>query len=93
MAQQSRNEERVFWRNLPRQALIRAMLSHLAVLAGKSWRRWQEGNLLPFLCGRLQVIGDLPDILRHRQWLRSFASLKSVESWNVEASFWGKLAV
>src|SRR5207244_3933330 len=64
LAQQSRNEERVFWRNLPTRALLRALPSHFAVLAGKAWRRWREGNLLPFLSGRLQVLAEAGDILR-----------------------------
>lgn len=36
---QSRNEELVFWRNLPAGDLVRALPMHLAVLAGKAWRR------------------------------------------------------
>src|SRR5439155_13214777 len=38
--QQSCNEERVFWRNLPGRALVRALSRQLAVLAAKAWRRW-----------------------------------------------------
>src|SRR5205823_3453670 len=34
LEQQSRNEELVFWRNLPAAALTRAVPLHLAVLAG-----------------------------------------------------------
>src|SRR5262245_21358197 len=47
LEQQSRNEERVFWRNIPRGALWRALPRHLAVLAGKAWRRGQGGGLTP----------------------------------------------
>ena len=54
LEQQSRNEERVFWRNLPGPALRRALPRHLGVLAAKAWRRWHEGGLAPFLCGRLR---------------------------------------
>src|ERR1043166_2689752 len=52
---QSCNEERVFWRNLPGRTLLRVLPRHLAVLAGKAMRRWEEGTLAPWLLGRLRV--------------------------------------
>ena len=55
LEQQSRNEERVFWRNLPRHDLLRALPWHAAVLAAKACRRWQHGELLPFVFGRLRA--------------------------------------
>ena len=48
---QSRNEERVFWRNVGWRWLPR----HAAVLAGKALRRWHEGTLTPWLTGRLRA--------------------------------------
>ena len=90
LAQQSRNEERVFWRNLPKRVLIRALPSHLAVLAAKAWRRWQDGSLVPFLSGRLQVLADVVEILRHRRWLSPFASVTDLKSWHVDSKFWGQ---
>jgi GT2 family glycosyltransferase len=57
---QSRNEELVFWRNVPASLMTRALPKHAAVLAGKALRRWQEGNFLPFLAGRLRAWADLP---------------------------------
>ena len=48
---QSRNEERVFWRNVGWRHLPR----HAAVLAGKALRRWREGTLTPWLTGRLRA--------------------------------------
>jgi len=68
---QSCNEERVFWRNLPIPALRRALASHLAVLAAKAWRRFCEGGLVPFLCGRLRLLGEIGELRRHRRWLRT----------------------
>ena len=67
LEQQARNEERVFWRNLPGRALLRALPLHLAVLAAKAWRRWREGRLLPFLRGKLGVLGEVAELLRHRR--------------------------
>jgi GT2 family glycosyltransferase len=67
LEQQSRNEERVFWRNVPAANLPLALPLHLAVLAAKAWRRWREGTLAPFLRGRLAVAGEVRDLLRHRR--------------------------
>ncbi len=89
LEQQSCNEERVFWRNLPGGALARALPRHLAVLAGKAWRRWQEGALAPFLCGRLRLLAEVPALLRHRRRLCELGPEADVESWHVERRYWG----
>jgi GT2 family glycosyltransferase len=88
LEQQSRNEERVFWRNLPGRALLRALPHHLAVLAAKAWRRWQEGTLAPFLCGRLRAFGELASLLRHRRRLRALGPAGTPEDWQIESRFW-----
>jgi GT2 family glycosyltransferase len=88
LEQQSTNEERVFWRNMPRCDLARALPRHLAVLAGKAWRRWQEGTLTPFLWGRLRILREIPDLLRHRRRLAELGPAAPAESWLVEARFW-----
>ncbi len=49
---QSRNEERVYWRNA---ASARTLPRHAAVLAGKALRRLREGALAPWLLGRLDA--------------------------------------
>jgi GT2 family glycosyltransferase len=72
LEQQSRNEERVFWRNVPAGQMWRAIPLHAAVLLAKSWRRWREGRLLPFLTGRLRAAAEVRELLRHR---RSLAAL------------------
>jgi GT2 family glycosyltransferase len=69
LRQQSRNEERVFWRNTPARCLAHAVPLHFAVLLGKAWRRWREGTLTPFLRGRLDVLAEAPAIVRHRRRL------------------------
>jgi GT2 family glycosyltransferase len=48
---QSRNEERVFWRNVGWRHIPR----HAAVLVGKAFRRWREGTLTPWLTGRFRA--------------------------------------
>jgi GT2 family glycosyltransferase len=69
LEQQSRNEERVFWRNLPGRLFWRALPLHLAVLAAKAWRRWQQGELLPFVLGRLSLLAEVRQLLAHRRQL------------------------
>lgn len=66
LVQQSRNEELVFWRNIPGRLLPAAFWVHLGVLAAKSWRRWREGRLIPFWRGRVQAAAQLPAVFRHR---------------------------
>jgi hypothetical protein len=87
--QQSCNEERVFWRNLPARDLLRALPWHAAVLAAKAGRRWREGTLTPWLCGRLRVLAEVADLMKHRRQLAKWGPAGSVEEWNVERSYWG----
>jgi GT2 family glycosyltransferase len=88
LEQQSRNEELVFWRNLPAGSLARALPWHLAVLAAKAWRRWREGNLLPFVRGRLRALAAMGDVRRHRWHLRP-ACARDLADWGVEKCYWG----
>ena len=87
---QSRNEERVFWRNTPRHCLARALPLHAAVLAGKAWRRWTEGTLFPFFWGRLRLLGEVGELRRHRRVLHSLRPQADWDAWHVEARFWDK---
>jgi GT2 family glycosyltransferase len=89
---QSCNEERVFWRNLPAHALRRALLRHAAVLAGKAWRRWDEGTLTPWLLGRLRVLAEVGPLLRHRRTLARFTAGTGVDAWMVETQCWHPIA-
>ncbi len=66
LAQQSRNEELVYWRNLPLPQLLLSLPLHLLVVLAKGWRRWRQGELTPFLRGRLQGLRQLPELFRHR---------------------------
>ncbi len=88
LEQQSRNEERVFWRNLPWRDLLRALPGHLAVLAAKACRRWHEGSLAPFLCGRLRLLGEVQRVVRHRRTMAILGPPGPLESWGVERRWW-----
>ena len=61
---QSRNEERVYWRNVP--GVWRTLPRHAAVLAAKAVRRLREGTLVPWAVGRLRAFTEVPAILRDR---------------------------
>jgi hypothetical protein len=89
LEQQSRNEERVFWRNLPNRELLRALPWHAAVLVAKAYRRWQNGTLLPFVFGRLRVLGEIADVLHHRRQLQRRSLPVATEAWGMEGRFWG----
>jgi GT2 family glycosyltransferase len=75
LALQSRNEELVYWRNLPAWQLACALPLHLAVLAGKALRRLRQGQLLPFLAGRLAALAAAGEVWRHRQRLSHRATI------------------
>jgi GT2 family glycosyltransferase len=61
---QSRNEERVYWRNVP--GVWRTLPRHAAVLAAKAVRRIREGTILPWAVGRLRAFAEVPAMLRAR---------------------------
>jgi GT2 family glycosyltransferase len=52
---QSRNEERVFWRNVRGRDRWRYLPRHAAVLAGKAARRLSEGTFVPWAMGRIRA--------------------------------------
>jgi hypothetical protein len=65
------------------------MPRHVAVLVAKAWRRWKEGNFIPFLCGRLRVLGEVADLIGHRQFLKQIGPSNNCLDWQVEPQFWG----
>jgi GT2 family glycosyltransferase len=88
LEQQSRNEERVFWRNLPGRALWKALPAHFAVLAGKAVRRWREGNIVPFLRGRARAFAEIRELVDHRRRLDNLGSTVDTRRWMIEDSYW-----
>jgi GT2 family glycosyltransferase len=92
LEQQALNEERVYWRNLPGTELARNLPRHLAVLAAKAWRRWREGTLTPFLCGRMRLLGEVRQVIHHRRRMGELGPSAPLESWRVERRYWGSLS-
>jgi GT2 family glycosyltransferase len=66
LVMQSRNEELVYWRNLPLPALLAWLPAHVAVVALKAYRRWCEGTLREFWRGRCQAWASFAAIRRYR---------------------------
>jgi GT2 family glycosyltransferase len=91
LEQQARNEERVFWRNLPAAVLARALPMHAAVLLAKAWRRWHEGHLLPFVLGKLRVLSDAADLLRHRRRLHERRPVPDWPHWPIDMRYGAEL--
>ena len=69
-----------------------ALPLHLAVLAAKARRRWDEGQLIPFLAGRLSLLAEVPAILSHRRRLAALGPAMAPTAWGVEDRFWGLIA-
>lgn len=59
LEQQSCNEERVFWRHAHGPTLLGLLPLHVGVVVAKAWRRWQRGELRPFLRGRWRAWREL----------------------------------
>jgi GT2 family glycosyltransferase len=74
----ARNEERVFWANLPSQSLRRAMLPHLAHILVKVLGKGLLGrNPGAYLRGKLAVLREAQEIRGQRQRLRLLAEQSS----------------
>lgn len=86
LRQQSRNEERVFWRNVPANELFQAVPKHLAVLAAKAVRRWRHGELGPFLRGRVDALCEARTIREHRRQLH--AKFRDQPILNLDKRWW-----
>lgn len=89
VGRQALNEERVFWRNVPGRKMIAALPRHLAVLMGKAYRRWEEGTFWPFFWGRLRLLLEVPELVRHRRRLRALGTGKDFARWGVEENYQG----
>ncbi len=70
----ARNEELVFWVNLPARQLLLGLAPHLGFLAVRIFRRALAGQLLPYLRGKIEALGLARWIARRRRVLRSLAA-------------------
>jgi GT2 family glycosyltransferase len=81
--QQSYNEERVWWRNLSSCAIVQTLPRHFVVLGVKAVRRWKEGLLLPWLCGRLAAWAEIGQSRRHQRQLSQLGPAAPLAAWHV----------
>lgn len=88
LEQQSRNEELVFWRNMPWDVLPLALPLHAMGLAAKAYRRWQEGSLVPFVRGKIQVVREVREVVRHRRDLIQVGPATGWSAWPLEWRPW-----
>lgn len=70
----ARNEELVFWINLPPQQLLLGVLPHAGFLAVRTLRKACSGRLLPFLHGKIQALAGWKQICQRRKELRRLAA-------------------
>jgi GT2 family glycosyltransferase len=92
LEQQSRNEERVFWRNLPAPVLARAILPHVFVLLTKGLLRLAEGSFLPFLFGRMSLLREIPELIHYRRQLHARFPVDKIDGWLLERTALGLLS-
>jgi len=67
----SRNEELVFWINLPTAQLVVGLLPHLGFQCVRAVRKALSGQFGPYLRGKLQALGLARRIAARRRELRS----------------------
>jgi GT2 family glycosyltransferase len=69
----SRNEELVWWNNLPARQLLLGLPAHLAFLSVRCLRSAATGRLGPFLQGKLDALRLVNTIRMRRRQLRDLA--------------------
>lgn len=64
------DEERLFWRHLPRNGWLSALLLHPWYVVDQSLRELPSSSVIPQIVGRLKACLELPLAHRHHQRLR-----------------------
>jgi GT2 family glycosyltransferase len=71
----ARNEERVFWANLPPRDLAWAILPHLGYIVGCGLAKCiMHRNFLAYLQGKLAILLEASEIRRQRECVRNLAA-------------------
>jgi hypothetical protein len=66
----ARNEERVFWTNVPLGLLVLAIAPHMAYVTACGLAKWiKGGNFRAYFQGKLACLRELTEIYRRRRWL------------------------
>ena len=72
-----RNEEFVYWMNLPMRDLVWNLPAHLGFVAVRLVRKTLEGRLRPYLCGKLDAAVSAGLIRKRRREVRELAAGRS----------------
>jgi len=70
----SRNEELVWWNNMPADAMLLGVPAHAAYLTVRLLRCAASGRLGPFLRGKMQALAGVRQIRQRRQEVRNLQS-------------------
>jgi O-antigen biosynthesis protein len=74
----SRNEELVYWTNLPLTKLLLGLVPHLGFLTIRLLRKLGSPHLLPFLTGKLEALASGRQIVDRRRKLGKLAQIGNV---------------
>jgi GT2 family glycosyltransferase len=79
----SRNEEIVFWANLPKRELLLAVIPHLGFFVVRAVKKLLKGQLTAFLSGKLAALRQFPSILQRRKETQALAqtSARPISLW------------
>jgi O-antigen biosynthesis protein len=69
----ARNEEFVYWMNLPTRDLLRSMPAHFGFLVVRLARKTLQGRLRPYLAGKMDAIASVGLIRQRRRQLHELA--------------------
>jgi GT2 family glycosyltransferase len=73
----ARNEEFVYWMNLPMRDLVWNLPAHLGFVAVRLIRKTLEGRLRPYLYGKLDAVANAGLIRQRRRQIRELAAGRS----------------
>ena len=70
----ARNEELVYWMNLPTRDLLRSLPAHLGFVAVRLARKTLQGRLRPYLTGKMDALSSVGLIRKRRRELREMSA-------------------
>ena len=73
----SRNEEIVFWANLPKKDVALGFVPHVAFFTIRAVKKLLAGQLGVYLSGKLDAVRQLPQIRQRRREIRTLARQRS----------------
>ncbi|MBW2145769.1 MAG: glycosyltransferase family 2 protein [Deltaproteobacteria bacterium] len=84
----SRNQEVVFWANMPTPLLARYAFSHLVFVLFQLVSHVFKGQFFPFLLGKIDFLGQLPAVWRKRRLVQARRKISCKELQSLMISEW-----